>query len=86
MKQSLLNIGFGNSLAAHRVVAIISPHSAPMKRMKDEARKGSRLVDATQGRKTRSVIVMDSNHVALSAIQVETISQRFENLKEKDPD
>jgi len=80
---ALLNIGFGNTVAADRVVAIVSPNSAPMKRLKDEARAERLLVDATCGRKTRSIIVTDSNHVILSAIQAETISQRFSALKEK---
>ncbi len=82
MEQTLLNIGFGGTVVAERVVAIVSPNSAPMKRLKDEARKEKRLVDATHGRKTRSVIIMDSNHVILSAIQAETISQRYATLKE----
>ncbi len=81
MEQSLLNIGFGNTVVAERVVAIVSPHSAPMKRLKDEAKDEKRLVDTTHGRRTRSIIVMDSNHVVLSAIQAETISQRYISLK-----
>jgi extracellular matrix regulatory protein A len=81
MEQSLLNIGFGNAVAAERVVAIVSPNSAPMKRLKDEAKQEKRLVDVTHGRRTRSIIVMDSNHVILSAIQPETVSQRFTSLK-----
>jgi extracellular matrix regulatory protein A len=81
MDQNLLNIGFGNTVVADRVVAIVSPNSAPMKRLKDEARDEKRLVDATHGRKTRSIIIMDSNHIVLSAIQAETISQRYITLK-----
>lgn len=81
MQKKLLNIGFGNTVVAERVVAIVSPSSSPMKRLKDEAREKQLLVDATQGRRTRAVIVMDSNHVILSAIQFETIAQRFEDLK-----
>lgn len=81
MQKKLLNIGFGNTVVADRVVAIVSPSSSPMKRLKDEAREKQLLVDATQGRRTRAVIIMDSNHVVLSAIQFETISQRFEDLK-----
>jgi regulator of extracellular matrix RemA (YlzA/DUF370 family) len=77
MSQKLVNIGFGNSVVSRRVIAIISPSAAPIKRLRDEARDERRLVDATQGRKTRSVIVTDSNHVILSAIQSETIAQRF---------
>jgi hypothetical protein len=82
MEQNLLNIGFGGTVVADRVVAIVSPNSAPMKRLKDEARKEKRLIDATHGRRTRSIIVMDSNHIILSAIQAETISQRYAALGE----
>ncbi|MGB5424527.1 MAG: DUF370 domain-containing protein [Desulfobacterales bacterium] len=82
MEQQLLNIGFGSTVVAERVVAIVSPNSAPMKRLKDEARNDNRLIDATHGRRTRSIIVLDSNHIVLSAIQAETISQRFATLKE----
>jgi regulator of extracellular matrix RemA (YlzA/DUF370 family) len=81
MEKHLLNIGFGNTVVAERVVAIVSPNSSPMKRLKEEARKARQLVDATQGRRTRAIIVMESNHIILSAIQFETISQRFEDLK-----
>ncbi|MFO7554290.1 MAG: DUF370 domain-containing protein [Desulfobacterales bacterium] len=83
MDQNLLNIGFGNTVVAERVVAIVSPNSAPMKRLKDEAKDEKRLVDATHGRKTRSIIIMDSNHIVLSAIQAETISQRYATIKGK---
>jgi extracellular matrix regulatory protein A len=82
MEKNLLNIGFGNTVVAERVVAIVSPNSAPMNRLKDEPRDEKHLVDATHGRRTRSIIIMDSNHIVLSAIQAETISQRFETLKE----
>ena len=77
MDRTLLNIGFGNTVAAERVVAIVTPGSAPMKRLKEDAKEGRRLIDATQGRRTRSIVITDSNHVILSAIQAETISQRF---------
>jgi len=73
----LLNIGFGNFVVADRIIAIVNPNSAPMKRLKEEAKETKRLIDATQGRKTRSIIITDSNHVILSAIQAETIAQRF---------
>ena len=82
MEQCLLNIGFGSTVVADRVVAIVPPNSAPMKRLKDEAKDERRLIDATHGRRTRSIIIMDSNHIVLSAIQAETISQRFTILKE----
>jgi len=77
MSSKLVSIGFGNSVVSRRVVAIISPNAAPIKRLRDEARDDKRLIDATQGRRTRSVIITDSNHVILSAIQSETIAQRF---------
>ena len=77
MAPKLVNIGFGNSIVSRRVIAIISPNASPMKRLRDEARQEKRLIDATQGRKTRSVIIMDSNHVILSAIQSETLAQRM---------
>jgi len=77
MSHKLVNIGCGNSVVSSRVVAIISPSAAPIKRLRDEAKEDKRLIDATQGRKTRSVIITDSNHVILSAIQSETIAQRF---------
>ncbi|HCY88091.1 MAG TPA: DUF370 domain-containing protein [Desulfobacteraceae bacterium] len=80
MEQLLLNIGFGNTVVADRVVAILSPNSSPMKRVKDEAREDRRLIDVTHGRKTRAIIVTDSNHVVLSAIQAETVSSRYEAL------
>lgn len=73
----LINIGFGNYVLAGRVVSIVSPSSSPMKRLREDARAEGRLIDATQGRKTRSILVTDSNHVILSSIQPETISQRF---------
>jgi len=77
MSPKLVSIGFGNSVVSRRVIAIISPNAAPMKRLRDEAREEKRLIDATQGRRTRSVLITDSNHVILSAIQSETIAQRF---------
>ena len=82
MEQNLLNIGFGNSVVAERVIAIVSPNSVPMKRLKDDAKAEKRLIDATHGRRTRSIIVMDSNHIVLSAIQAETISHRYATLKD----
>ena len=83
METNLLNIGFGNTVVAERVVAIVTPNSAPMKRLKDQARENDRLVDATHGRRTRSIIVLDSNHIVLSAIQAETVAQRYAELGEE---
>lgn len=73
----LVNIGFGNVVSAGRVIAIITPGSSPMKRLREEAKKGGKLIDATEGRRTRSIIVTDSDHIILSALQAETITQRF---------
>ena len=77
MSHNLISIGFGNSVVSRRVVAIISPNAAPIRRLRDEAREEKRLIDATQGRRTRAVVITDSNHVVLSAIQAETLAQRF---------
>lgn len=76
-KKKLLNIGFGNAVVMSRVVAILGPTSSPMRRLREDAKQAGRLIDATQGRKTRSIIITDSNHCILSSIQAETISQRF---------
>jgi regulator of extracellular matrix RemA (YlzA/DUF370 family) len=73
----LINVGFGNVVSASRVIAVVAPGSSPMKRLRDEASERGKLVDATQGRKTRAIIVTDSDHVILSALQVEIITQRF---------
>lgn len=73
----LINIGFGNIVSASRVIAIVSPESAPIKRIITDAREGEKLIDATYGRRTRAVIVMDSGHIVLSAIQPETVANRF---------
>lgn len=77
MLNNLVNIGFGNFVNSTRVITILSPDSAPVKRLKEEARVEKRLVDATYGRRTRAVIITDSNHVILSSIQPETIANRF---------
>ena len=76
MGTKLLNIGFGNMVSASRLVAIISPDSAPIKRMIQDARDKSILIDAAYGRKTRAVLVMDSGQIVLSAIQPETVAHR----------
>jgi len=77
MSSTLVHVGFGNMIVAERIVAIIQPSSSPVKRLKEEAREAGRLIDATKGRKTRAIIVTDSNHVLLSAIQPETIVNRI---------
>ena len=77
----LLNIGFGNVVSANRILAIVSPESAPIKRTISEARERSQLIDATYGRRTRSVLVTDSGYVVLSAIQPETVAHRLFDTK-----
>jgi len=72
----LINIGFGNMIAQNRLIAIVSPESAPIKRIITEARERGNLIDASYGRRTRAVIIMDSGHVILSAIQPETVAGR----------
>jgi regulator of extracellular matrix RemA (YlzA/DUF370 family) len=82
MDTQLINIGFGNIVSANRVIAIVSPESAPIKRIITDARDRGQLVDATYGRRTRAVIITDSSHVVLSAIQPETVAHRFVTSKE----
>ena len=74
----LLNIGFGNIISADRLIAIVSPESAPIKRIKTEAREKGVLIDATCGRRTRAVIIMDSGNIILSAVQPETVANRLD--------
>ncbi len=78
----LINIGFGNIVSANRIIAIISPESAPIKRIIQEAKDSKMAVDATYGRRTRAVIIMDSGHVILSAVQPETVAGRLDKEEE----
>jgi len=78
MNQKLINVGFGNSVVAARVIAVVNPKSSPMKKLKDDAKNNHKLVDVTEGRRTRAIVVMDSGHVILSSIQPETLAQRFQ--------
>jgi regulator of extracellular matrix RemA (YlzA/DUF370 family) len=77
----LINIGFGNIVSANRIISIVSPESSPIKRVIQTARDRNMLIDATYGRRTRAVIITDSDHVILSAVQPETVAQRL-NSKE----
>lgn len=77
MELKVVNIGFGNTIMTGRIVAIVSPESAPVKRMIQEAREGTRLIDVTHGRRTKAVIICDSGHIALSALQTETLVGRL---------
>ena len=82
----LINIGFGNMVSANRLIAIVSPESAPIKRIIQDARDKGVLIDATYGRRTRAVIVMDSDHVVLSSIQPETVANRVGERDSEDGD
>ncbi|MCY1714306.1 DUF370 domain-containing protein [Caproiciproducens galactitolivorans] len=78
----LINIGFGNMVSANRLVAIVSPESAPIKRVIQDAKERGTLIDATYGRRTRAVIITDSDHVILSAVQPETVANRLNDREE----
>ena len=80
----LINIGFGNMVSAGRLIAIVSPDSAPIKRMVQEARDRGVLIDATYGRRTRAVRIMDNDHLVLSALQTETVANRLAGEREAD--
>lgn len=80
----LINIGFGNLVSAQRLLSVISPDSAPVKRLIQEARDRGMLIDASFGRKTKAVLVMDTDHVILSALEPKTIANRFQNEKEEE--
>ena len=82
----LINIGFGNIVSANRLIAIVSPESAPIKRIIQEARDKGRLIDATYGRRTRAVIITDSDHVILSAVQPETVANRLDTKESSGDD
>ena len=78
MDIKLINVGYGNFISSSRIIAIIGPESAPVKRIIQEAREERRLIDATYGRRTRAVIISDSDHVILSAVQPEPLAHRFD--------
>ena len=82
----LINIGFGNIVSADRIVAIVSPESAPIKRMVQEAKDNGTAIDATFGRKTRAVLIMDSDHIVLSAVQAETVADRIDKERNENYD
>jgi regulator of extracellular matrix RemA (YlzA/DUF370 family) len=82
MNIQLINVGFGNIVSANRLIAIVSPDSAPIRRIIAEAKERSQIIDATYGRRTRAVLVMDSGHVVLSALQPETVANRILDPRE----
>ncbi|MBL3572364.1 MAG: DUF370 domain-containing protein [Synergistaceae bacterium] len=83
MAGRLVHVGFGNMVVAERIIAVINPSSAPIKRLREEARESGKLIDATQGRKTRAILITDSDHLILSALQPETVVQRYINDEEE---
>jgi len=86
MNSRMINVGFGNSVVANRILLVANPKSSPIKKLKDEAKLQKKLIDVTEGRKTRSIILLDTDHIVLSAVQPETINLRFlpvEDMKEE---
>jgi regulator of extracellular matrix RemA (YlzA/DUF370 family) len=88
MDNRLINIGFGNAVKISRILAVVNPGSSPIRKLKDDARQESKLIDVTEGRRTRGIIILDTGHLVLSSVQPETISQRLAALDEyqKSPD
>jgi regulator of extracellular matrix RemA (YlzA/DUF370 family) len=84
MKRTMMNIGFGNYVNLERVLSVLDPDSAPMKRLREEAKQSNKLVNATYGRRTRSIIITDSNHIILSALQPETVVNRLSVYKKRE--
>ncbi|HNR66261.1 MAG TPA: DUF370 domain-containing protein [Atribacterota bacterium] len=84
MKRIMMNIGFGNYVNLERVLTVLDPESAPMKRLREEAKQSKMLVNATYGRRTRSIIITDSNHIILSALQPETVVNRLTSYKKRE--
>mgnify|MGYP003588270659 CR=1 len=84
MDNSLLPIGFGNAVKIDRILAVVNPGSSPIRKLKDEARHEKKLIDVTEGRRTRSILILDSGHLVLSAIQPDTLTQRLATLSKED--
>ena len=80
MDNRLVNIGFGNAVKISRILAVVNPGSSPIRKLKEEARKEHRLIDVTEGRRTRGIVILDSGHLVLSSVQPETINQRLAAL------
>ena len=82
MDNRLINIGFGNAVKISRILAVVNPGSAPIRKLKDEARRERKLIDVTEGRRTRAIILLDTGHLVLSSVQPETINQRLAAIDE----
>ncbi len=83
MENRLVNIGFGNAVKVSRILAVVNPGSSPVRKLKDDARREKKLIDVTEGRRTRAILILDSGHLFLSSVQPETISQRLVQLDEE---
>ncbi len=83
METRLINVGFGNAVKVNRILAVVNPGSSPIRKLKDEARREKKLIDVTEGRRTRAIILLDSGHLVLSSVQPETISQRLAQMEEE---
>jgi regulator of extracellular matrix RemA (YlzA/DUF370 family) len=83
MDGRLINVGFGNAVKVNRILAVVNPGSSPIRKLKDEARREKKLIDVTEGRRTRAILLLDSGHLVLSSVQPETISQRLVQLEEE---
>ena len=83
MDNKLINVGFGNAIKVNRIVAVVNPGSSPIRKLKDEARKEKKLIDVTEGRRTRAIIILDTGHLVLSSVQPETISHRFSVMSDE---
>jgi len=83
METRLINVGFGNAVKINRILAVVNPGSSPIRKLKDDARREKKLIDVTEGRRTRAILVLDSGHLVLSSVQPETIAQRLAQLQEE---
>lgn len=83
MDNRLVNVGFGNAVKVNRILAVVNPGSSPIRKLKDDVRRNKQLIDVTEGRRTRAILVLDSGHLVLSSVQPETISQRLAQLEEE---
>ncbi len=83
MDNRLINVGFGNAVKINRILVVVNPGSSPIRKLKDDARREKKLIDVTEGRRTRAILVLDSGHLILSSVQPETISQRLAQLEEE---
>lgn len=83
MESRLINVGFGNAVKINRILAVVNPGSSPIRKLKEEARKEKKLIDVTEGRRTRAIILLDTGHLVLSSVQPETITQRFALLAQE---